>query len=592
MMPLPDVALSVPDLLYARARHTPALPAYVREVAPGEWQAVNWMEHWQEVQRLAGGLSALGLRPGDRVGLCAPTSLTWETLHHAVLALGGVVVGLDPHDLPERLQEIARIAGITVVLAQNAAMVDKLGSAVTAGCHLVVQFDDGAAGPSIRLLRDVPQATAALPEDRVEVRPDDTATIIFTSGTSGAPKGIAYSHAQLLLACRTIVEAFPFVDEHSRLLCWLPLSNLFQRIVNLSAIARGSVTWLLDDPRRVMEVVRLAEPDVFIGVPRFFEKLVAGIRDNVASLPARQQALFDWARRTGHRYTGRLRHGHAVPLWLAIQHQLAERLVLRRLRGVMGRRLRCMVTGSAPTPRWMLEELHALGWLVLEAYGLSENVVPMALNRIDSFRFGTVGQVVDLNHIKLAEDGEILVAGPGVFSGYVGDDASSRQLAAQEGFHASGDFGRFDEDGFLHLLGRKSDLIKTSTGRRIAPAGVEALLSKAQGVEQVMLVGAGRKCPVALLTTAELPEGAQARSLLESRVRAAVETVPEHERPAAVAVIAPVFSIEHGELTANLKLRRPAIEARYAALIEHLYAMLELQPVELLPILYERAHAP
>lgn len=588
MMPLPDVALSVPDLLRARARHTPALPAYVREVAPGRWQAVTWGEHWQAVQRLAGGLAALGLRPGDRVGLCAPTSLTWETLHHAVLAAGGVVVGLDPHDLPERLVDIARIAGISVVLAQNAAMVDKLGSAVIAGCHLVVQFDDGAAGPSIHLLRDLPQAGAALPE----VLPDDPATIIFTSGTSGAPKGIAYSHAQLLLACRAVVEAFPFADEHSRLLCWLPLSNLFQRIVNLSAIARGSVTWLLDDPRRVMEVVRLAEPDVFIGVPRFFEKLVAGIRDNVAGLPAWQQALFDWARRSGHRYTGRLRHGQGVTPWLALQHRLAEHLVLRRLRRIMGRRLRCMVTGSAPTPRWMLEELHALGWLVLEAYGLSENVVPMALNRIDCFRFGTVGQVVDANRIKLAEDGEILVAGPGVFSGYVGDDESRRLLAARQGFHASGDFGRFDEDGFLHLLGRKSDLFKTSTGRRIAPAGVEALLSKAEGVEQVVVVGAGRKCPVALLTTVTLPDGAQARSLLESRVRAAVDTVPEHERPAAVAVIAPVFSIEHGELTANLKLRRPAIEARYGALIDHLYAVLEQQPAESLPILYERAHTP
>lgn len=592
MKPSLDTASTVPELLRLRARASAQMPAYMCEGQAGQWRAVSWSEHLQAVETLARGLVQLGLRHGDRVALLAPTSLQWERAHHAVLAAGGVLVGLDPHDLPERLCEIARIADVTAVLAADANLVGKLGAAALGQCRLVVLFDAQDAPSGMHSLDEVmTQGRNAIDAAPDGVSAEDAATVIFTSGTSGTPKGIAYTHAQLLLACRAIGEAFPFVDQHSRLLCWLPLSNLFQRIVNLSAVARGCPTWLLGDPRRVMEVVRAAQPDVFIGVPRFFEKLLAGVRESVARLPPWKQAMFQWARRIGHRYTGRQRHGERPPLVLRLQHHLADRLVLRRLRSIMGLRLRCMVTGSAPTPRWMLEEFHALGWLVLEAYGLSENVVPMAMNRMDCFRFGTVGQAVDLNRIVVAEDGEILVAGPGVFAGYVGDDDSRRRLVESRGFHATGDFGRFDEDGFLHLLGRKSDLIKTSTGRRIAPAGVEAMLRKVHGVEQVLVVGAGRKCLVALLTTVTLPDGTEARSLMESQVRAALEAVSEHDRPAAIAVIAPPFSIEHDELTANLKLRRGVIEQRHTALIERLYGLLEGRSPDDPPIVFECAGA-
>ncbi|MBC7703008.1 MAG: AMP-binding protein [Rhodoferax sp.] len=572
---------TVDKVLELRAAETPHAVAFREEACTGRWNSVSWHDFSMRVAKCSCALYAAGLRKGDRLALITPVSLEWELLHYAALAMGAVVVGLDAHDLPERIAIMAEQAEIVAFAISDLRVLSQINADRLAGCRFLLDLGDPQSGgdrpPGIRVLTlpeldAVGASTKRVPEPPTT---DDIATIIFTSGTTGAPKGIAYSHGQVCLAIDAISNAFHIVGHNSRLLCWLPLSNLFQRIVNLAGMRSGAATYLLGDPRRVMEVVAMVSPDIFVGVPRFYEKLYDGIRDNISALPPLRRRMVESAWDIGRRASRYRLAELAMPPQLALAHSIADRTVLKRIRSVMGKRLRCMVTGSAPMSQHLLEEFHALGWLVLEAYGLSENVLPMAMNRMDDFRFGTVGRPLPGNQIVAAQDGAIKVRGAGVFSGYLGED--EQPPLDVNGFYLTGDLGRFDADGFLSLTGRSGDVIKTSTGRRVAPAGVEAQLRGVSGIDQAVLFGAGRKCLVAICTCAVgLDE--TARACLKRALRDQASRIYEHERPTAILLIERPFSIELGELTTNLKVRRAVIETKYATRIADLYARIDELP--------------
>lgn len=393
------------------------------------------------------------------------------------------------------------------------------------------------------------------------IRRDDPLAVVFTSGTTGDPKGIAYTQAQLCLAIDAIADAFPFVGPGSRLLCWLPLSNLFQRMVNLAGMRRGAASYLLGDPRRVMDVVAGVSPDVFIGVPRFYEKLYQGIQARIAALPPLQRRLALLAWETGRRAAACRLEKKPTPPGLALAHRLLDRTVLSRIRRTMGTRLRCMVTGSAPTPEYLLRDFYALGWLLLESYGLSENVLPMAMNRIDDFEFGTVGRPVPGNDIRVSDDGVIAVRGPGVFGGYLTGAAAPSPVAGD--YFQTADIGSFDEQGCLRLLGRIDEVVKTSTGKRIQLNAIEAVLRGVPGVVDAVVVAGGRRFPVAVCTTELSPRPAAVAQALEARLAAALTSLPADHRPPIVLISDKPFSVLDGELTSNLKVRRQAVEQRF-----------------------------
>jgi long-chain acyl-CoA synthetase len=375
------------------------------------------------------------------------------------------------------------------------------------------------------------------------------------------------------LAIETIAGAYPFVGPGSRLLCWLPLPNLFQRIVNLAGLRSGAASYLLGDPRRVMVVVAGVAPDVFVGVPRFYEKLHDGVRQRVTALPPWQRRLVGWAWEMGRRSSPYRQRREPMPAGLRLRWALADRLVLRRVRAVMGDRLRCMVTGSAPTPKWLLEEFHALGWLVLEAYGMSENVVPVAMNKIDDFRFGTVGRPLPLQQIAVADEAAILVRGHGLFGGYLGD--CGPLAIDEEGFYQTGDYGEFDADGRLRLTGRSSELIKTSTGRRVAPGSAENLLRKVPGIQDAVLIGEGRKYLVALCTCERrICDDPYERTRVAQELRRQAASLNSNERPLGIVVIGRPLDVASGELTPNLKVRRAVVLRNHSPTLERLDTMI------------------
>jgi long-chain acyl-CoA synthetase len=572
---------SVPLWLATRAAQTPHQPAYWQRTQAGDWTSISWGEVHGRVQTLSAHLVRLGLNAGDRVAIMMPTVPEWEYCHLAVLAMGGVAVGIDAHDAPENTRHVLHTVRPRGLFLASGEQLESLKAQLPEMPDIVVTLDaDGAPGIASlhRLFALAPDKTLPMPR----VTPDQVATIVFTSGSTGQPKGIAYTHRQLCMAADAILSRFPSIREDARLACWLPLSNLFQRIINLCALMRGAQCYFVESPADIVKRLPEIRPALFIGVPRFYEKLHAGIQAEIArqSWPVRQAVRLSWD--IGERIHRAHREGRPPGLLLRMMHAIADRLVLRKLRRMMGPDLKFMVSGSAPMPHWLLEKLHGLGWLVLEAYGISECVVPIANNTLEAYRFGSVGRPLPENELKLAEDGELLVRGPGVFKAYYNKPDSDTPLDAS-GYLHTGDFARLDDAGFLWLTGRKSEVFKTSTGRRIAPSPVESSLRQLAYVEHAVLFGRNRPVPLVLLsiTPQTLPGSFTATPLstdmlhrIGDDIAAACSQFPAYQRPAGALVSLRSFSIAAGELTSNLKLKRNAIEDRYATEINGLYDML------------------
>ncbi len=588
---------TVPALFEARVKQSPERTAVYALDASGNWQGTSWKALLEAVLPLAAGLRRHGVTTGTPVGLMARTSPTWDVIHYAALRAGGVIVGMDGHDLDENIHHIIEQTGITTLVVQEPSLLDKLTPTLRQRLQTVVSIDPPpepeGAPLSLSALRDQGLQAPLDPADRPA--PSDPATIIFTSGTTGKPKGILYRHEQVTHACRSILEAFPDIDEESRLPCWLPLSNLFQRMINICAIAIGASTFYVEDPREIMKHLPAINPHVFLGVPRFFEKLHEGMMAQIQKSPIPRRALAKTALRIGERRAAALRHHTRPGVLTASLHRLLDPMVLKRFRGAMGSNLQFMISGSAPMPLWLLERFHGMGLLILEAYGISENIVPMAMNRPEDFRFGTVGKPVTGNDIQLQEDGEVLVKGTGVFSGYLGREADPTSPLREDGYLQTGDLAVLDEEGYLSLKGRKSEIFKTSTGRKIAPVGIEDRIRKLDYVEHAVILGAQRKFLVALLSLSPkaLARRAEEAGLavevagtvpealhetIRQDVQEQVQQLPPYQQPAGLLLTLEPFTIEGGELTGNLKIRRKNVQQKYQQAIDELYNLLEKTP--------------
>lgn len=573
---------TVPALLQARAELSPQAQALWELHDSQGWQSMSWRQFRDAVESSARGLRALGLCHGDAVGIIAPSSARWDIAQFAAMSAGGVVVGLDPYDTDERLSSIAAQCHLKMVFASDEAALAKLGPACRRSLRFAVAFSPPLT-TGVVAYSDLPGiGSAPSGGTKAMIRADDAALIVFTSGTTGEPKGIVYTHAQVCSAVASILQAFPDISAGSRLACWLPLSNLFQRMINLCAVGRGTQVFYVEDPRTVMQHVQDIAPGLFIGVPRFYEKLYAGIREAIDARPAWQRSIVEWAIRVGDRHARAQREHTPVGLMGDLAAALADRFVLRKIRGVMGRDLRYLISGSAPMPMWLLERFHALGFLVLEAYGMSECIVPVTVNRPRSYKFGTVGQALAGSEVRLAADGELLIRGSGVFKGYLDDSARAGRFGA-DGFLASGDYASIDDDAFITLLGRKSEMIKTSTGRRIAPTAVESQLRQIPYVEHAVVFGSNRPFLIAVIAVAEATLRDRlggAASALESPATAAavradmaavLSDLPAYLRPAGLVLTTHVFSVADGLITPNLKVRRGSVESSFGAWLDELH---------------------
>lgn len=367
------------------------------------------------------------------------------------------------------------------------------------------------------------------------------------------------------------------------MVCWLPPSSMFQRVLNLCAILFGAETHFVERPEQIVQRLPEIQPSLFVAVPRFFEKLHAGMLKRIDAQPAPVRVGLRAAWSIEERIAKARSLGTEAPLHLRLLHPFTKR-ALTPLRRVMGSKLRFLVSGSAPLPIWLIERFGALGWPILEAYGVSEDIVPIAFNTLEASRPGSVGRPHPSNEVRIAEDGELLVRGPGVCSRYEPCTQAVSLKMSKDGFLHTGDYARLDEDGYLWLLGRKSEIFKTSTGRRVTPHPIEAEIKRLEYVEHAIVTGKGHPFPVVVITLAQgKPSGAGAPSApppeqIAGDIQTACAPLPGHQRPAAVIVTSTPLSIENGELTANLKLRRKVVELRFTGSIEEAYRRIEATP--------------
>lgn len=575
---------TLPGLLEWRAAATPQTPAYAERTTEGNWRFTTWAQHRRAVAALSQALAERGLAPGMRLLILANTSYAWERVQMAALGCGAVVVGVDPRSADAQLATIAQRVAPAALVAEDATQLQRLPPQTLSAARLVLQLRSGGEN-ALSLATVEAQASEPSTESWSRAQPDDVACIVFTSGTTGEPKGIAYSHRQLCLACAALRATYAQLTAGDRFACWLPLANLFQRMVNHVAMQLGATTYFVEDPRQLLDRLPEIRPHLLIGVPRFFEKLHAGMQSRVDASGA-LRPLLRLAMQVGEASAAARRRGKTPDLLTRSLLAIVDPLILARFRRALGGEIRFLVSGSAPMPAWLLERLHGLGLTVLEAYGVSENLIPMAANRPQDFRFGTVGRPLPGNEVRLSAEGEVEVRGPCVFAGYLDDP--DRSMFTADGFLKTGDEGEWTEDGFLRLKGRRSELFKLSTGRRVAPAAIEPLLAALPWVEQALVAGAGRPFVTALVAVntqalaqwaqahglpsslAEPPPTALAQALWQS-IEAAVADLAPHERPAGVLLRLTPFSIEAGELTPNLKLRRRAILERHALDLDRLY---------------------
>jgi long-chain acyl-CoA synthetase len=574
-------------VLDAAGRHSGTAIRFPRD---GTWHEWSFAELGTAVRELAGGLAALGLEPGDRVALLGETRPEWTLADAAILAAGLVVVPVYQTNSPEECRYVVDHSGARAIILEDAgqlAKIDQVRDQLPGLEHVISMVPAGETTTVADLRSRAGEVDEAELVKRLEaVGIDDVATIVYTSGTTGPPKGCELTHRNVLAtgeAYRQQVNLKP----GAVLFMFLPLAHALARVVQMVSLEVGcTLAFWSGDSKRLVEDVGTAAPTHFPSVPRVFEKIHARVLARGSEGSAVKQRLFAWAIATGRRARPAMRRGTASAA-LKAQYALADRLVLGKVRQVFGGRLELALTGAAPIPREVLEFLDACGITVLEGYGMTETTAAATLNPPGDPRFGTVGPALPGFKVEIAEDGEILLGGPNVFKGYHRNEEATAETFVGD-LVRTGDLGEL-EDGYLRITGRKKDLIITSSGKNISPTNIENALRESRWISQAVVHGDNRSYLVALLTLDADEVGALAEELgvagdmramagderVRQRLQQEVDTANAQfariEQVKKFTVLEADLSQEAGELTPTMKVKRAVVERRYADTFSEMY---------------------
>ena len=572
-------ARTVPALVRAAIAENRTTPAYEAE-RDGGWEPVGWSEAAARIEELANGLLALGVAKGDAFGILANTRLEWTLFDYALALVGGVTVPVyatsAPHDCAYALDH-ADAVGVIVEDDGQRAKLDEVRGDIPKVVHVLefADLDDLAARG-----REYAAANpGALERASDAVGEDDLFTFIYTSGTTGPPKACMITHGNAYAMATAFSDTEGLVGKGDRVLLWLPLAHNFGRFLVLSGLYRGFTVAFVADPHRLAEALPKVSPSLLPSVPRVFEKLYDATRAAFEAETGTRRRLVDWALRVGYRTSERREAGRRLPPGLAVQHLVADRLVYSKVRQRLGGGIRLAISGAAPISVDILRFFHALDLLVLEGYGLSECTSGASVNRPDRYRFGTVGPPLPNVEAKVAEDGELLLHGPTIFAGYYKNEEATRDVLDPDGWLHTGDIAEIDEDGFITITDRKKDIIVTAGGKKVAPQNLENALRGSKFVSQALAVGDRRPYIVALLALdpAELhAAGVSSESETVALAQKIVDGVNEgrtgFEQIKRFAVLPREFTVEDGEVTATLKIRRRVCEQHFADEIDALYS--------------------
>lgn len=580
------------------------------------WHDLTGAELRARVENIAGGLYRLGVRAGDRVALLAESSPEWSLCDYAILACGAINVPIYPTQAVDQVEFILRNSGARVLFVGNQKLLRRVQPALDAlkkqerpQLILFAADSDGketdnnrAASPLAALEQQGAEERARQPqlfaELAAQAQPDDLATIIYTSGTTGVPKGVMLSHRNLVSNALNSGKVFELRDDDVAL-SFLPLSHIFERIALYIYMYFGAQVCFARGVETVAEDIKEVRPTVATAVPRLFERIYATINKKAAEATPMQQKIFHRALEVGRQVAVLRDQGKPVPLSLKLEHKLMDKLVFTKWRAAVGGRLRFFVSGGAALSPELAYIFASAGITILQGYGLTETSPVVSFNRLSANRIGTIGQTIPGVKVKIAEDGELLVQGDNVMQGYyqMADETERALQHYTDGvwFH-TGDIGTMDTDGYLRITDRKKDLLKTSLGKYIAPQPIENMIRTIPMVEQAIVVGNARKFPVALIVPAFDALRVYAKSLgieakdktelvrhqrlieyFKKKVDEVTKDLAPHEKIKKVGLLDQEFSVEGGELTPTLKVRRKFVEDKHRAVIDSLYPKFETE---------------
>jgi long-chain acyl-CoA synthetase len=568
----------------------------------GRWHDIKGGEVLLTVRTTAAALRGLGVERGDRAAILSPNRPEWALVDYACLSSGVVDVPVYSSLTASQIRFILLNAGARIVFASDSGQLSKILE-IRDECpdlEWVVVFDppDGEVPEGVLTweeLQGYPDADETLASEEgflKEARvasPDDTATILYTSGTTGDPKGVMLSHGNLYSNIMASLRVLP-VDQRDSTLSFLPLSHVFQRMVDYLFFSQGIAIAYAQSLETVADDLKEVRPTIVVSVPRLYEKVYA----RVTGASGVKGMLVKWARHVGEQRADALLAGETPSPLIRLQYGLVDRLVFSKLRDAVGGRLRYFVSGGAPLSPEINRFFFAAGIRILEGYGLTETSPVTNVNSDQdfphNFRIGTVGKPVAGTEIRIADDGEILVRGPQVMKGYYRNPEATREVITEDGWFHTGDIGELDSDGFLKITDRKKDIIVTAGGKNIAPQPIENVLKENRYVEQAVLLGDRRKFVSLILVPdfealkgwarsngvsasepRDLLTNSEVQKLIEGELAAAYRDLSRVEQPKKVILVDEEFTIEDGSLTPTQKVKRRVVEERYRDVIDEVY---------------------
>jgi long-chain acyl-CoA synthetase len=590
---------TLPAIVMRRAREMGATTA-MREKHLGRWRTHTWADYERRLVDIARGLHGLGVEPGDRVALHAGNRPEWLFADMAVQALRAICVGIYPTSPAPEVEYLLNHSEAKVLVAEDEEQVDKALAVRAQLTHLrkIVVIDTRGIDMADDLLMSLDELEAMGRSSDLDVaasaaasRPEDAAIIVYTSGTTGPPKGAMLSHRNLQAAAEASGEVFE-VDPRAEVLSYLPLCHIAERLVScIDAVATGYVVNFGEGGETFAQDLREVQPTFFLGVPRVWEKMMASITIRMEDAGALKRANYRFWMRSGARVarkrwaTGKVRGVDKLVYglgWLFLYRPLREKLGMSRIKGVL--------SGAAPIAPQVLEFFWTIGVPVREGYGQTENTAQATVTPPDDIRLGKVGKPLAGTEVRIASDGEILTRGPGTFLGYFKDPTATAETIDPDGWLHTGDVGELDADGFLTITDRKKDIIITAGGKNVSPSEIENMLKVSPFVKEAMVIGDQRPYLTALIgieldtvsnwalhhrigftTYADLASKEEVVALIGTVVNEVNEQLAQVETIKRYALLPKELDEEDGEVTATQKVKRRAVEAEYHQQIEEMY---------------------
>ncbi len=575
----------------------------IKHKVDGKYVDIKYSELRQLSHDFAIGLMNLGVKKGDRVALISENRPEWVVSDIAIHTLGGVDVPVYPTLTAKQIEFIFNDANIRFAIVSNQFQLNKVKKIFSEVKTLEkvivlsdknVEFDERILGYNAvresgsQFLKKNPDY---FKKNKTQVSPNDMLTIIYTSGTTGNPKGVILTHSNLVSNITSSASFMP-VDDHDVFLSFLPLCHSFERMAGYyTAMSCGATIAYAESVETVRDNLAEVHPTIMTSVPRLFERIYNRIKNQVESAPAARRKIFNWAIKVGSDYARAKKSGR-IPISLSLQHRIADKIVFHKLKTATGGRIKYFVSGGAALGREYGEFFEAVGLQIIEGYGLTESSPVISANRLDDYKFGSVGKPIPGVEVKIASDGEILARGPNIMTGYWNNKKATEEAIDKDGWLHTGDIGIFDADGFLVITDRKKHMFVSSGGKNIYPQPIEGMFLQSKYIDQFVLIGDRRMFLSALIVPdfdavreyadrnkisytndEDLVSKEEIYHIIDKEVATLQKDLSNYERVRKFVLLSKPLSLEGGEMTPTLKMRRNVIEEKYQNLIEEMYKM-------------------